>query len=364
MSPWRDYADPQPADAAGDRRDEGRALRRTVPFDVALGLQGAAASGPSDALAAAVAAGPRTGIVTACIGDAPSGVIREQGIPGRPLDVLDVDDALPGPWEYDVLVLAADLARESRPRRRRELARRAGAAYRDSVRALARHPLHARRAEALVRAGALGTKRDGSVGSAEALDLLVRGDRIRRARVDTRWAAVASAAVPSAEDPERELSLYRESLSEQEALLLSSYRVADSYADEHGRAMVLLARGGSPRDQLLLEAVPAGPSSLESAFGVWRYGSDVHRVLAMRATVPLVPPQLSGWSASVDGSLGRAWQRARAGHGRPDGDAVRRAALLGLVHACTGDAALLAGYLGNSAAFPDAVADAAQRASA
>lgn len=361
MSPWRAYADPQPADAAGDRREEGRALRRRVPFDAALALP---EPSTPDEFAAAVAGQARTGIVTACIGDAPAGVVHEPGLPGRLLDVLDVDDALPGPWEYDVLLLAAGLAGESRPRRRREVARRAGEAYRDAVRAIARHPLHARRAEALGRAADLGTKRDGSVGSAEAMDLYVRGDRIRRSRADARWAGVAGAEVSGVEDPERELSLYRESLTERDAMLLASYRVADAYADGRGHAMVLLARGGSPRDQLLLEAVPAGPSTLEPAFGVWRLGSDVHRVLSMRSTVPLVPPELSGWSTSVDGSLGRVWQRARAGQAvRSDADPVRRAALLGLLHACTGDAALLAGYLGNSSAFPDAVADAAHRAS-
>ena len=378
MSPWREYADPEAADAAGDRREEGRALRRTVPFDVALALPELSAWDQPDAFAAAVAAEARTGMVTACIGNAPAGVVREPGLPGRMLDVLDVDDALPGPWEYDVLMLAAGLAGESRPRRRREIARRAGEAYRDAVRALARHPLHARRAEALGRAAALGAKRDGSVGSAEAVGVFVRDDRIRRSRADARWARATGAEVSSAEDPERELSLYRESLSERDAMLLASYRVADAYADARGHAMVLLARGGTPRDQLLLEAVPAGPSTLEPAFGVWRLGSDVHRVLSMRSTVPLVPPELSGWSTSVDGSLGRVWQRARAGQavrsdgdpgrqagrlGRSDGDPIRRAALLGLVHACTGDAAMLAGYLGSSAAFPDAVAEAAQRAS-
>lgn len=378
MSPWRAYADPQPADAAGDRREEGRALRRTVPFDAALALSEPSATDRRDAFAAAVAAEARTGIVTACIGDAPAGVVREPGLPGRVLDVLDVDDALPGPWEYDVLLLAAGLAGESRPRRRREIARRAGDAYRDAVRALARYPLHARRAEALSRAAALGAKRDGSVGSAEAVDVFVRDDRIRRSRADARWAHLPGAEVSGVEDPERELSLYRESLSDRDALLLASYRVADAYADGRGHAMVLLARGGSTADQLLLEAVPAGPSSLEPAFGVWRLGSDVHRVLSMRSAVPLVPPELSGWSTSVDGALGRVWQRARAGRlgrsdgvpgrpagrlGRSDADLVRRAALVGLVHASTGDAALLAGYLGNSAAFPDAVADAAHRAS-
>ena len=92
----------------------------------------------------------------------------------------------------------------------------------------------------------------------------------------------------------------------------------------------------------------------------------------MRSSVPLVPPQLSGWSTSVDGALGRVWQRARAGAsgdavrqaaaGRPGhvGEASRRGALLGVVHACTGDAALLAGYLGNSSRFPEALADAVE----
>ncbi len=374
MSRWREYADPQPADSAGDRRDEGRALRRAVPFDAALDFELGPPSSADD-LATAIAALPRTGIVVACVGDAPMGVVRDPEMAGRPLDVLDVDNALPGPWEYDVIGLALRLAQGTKPRRRREIARGVGEAYRDAVRSLARRPLYARRPEGLRRALGLGDRRDPGVSCTRAVDLLIRDGRIRRGRVAARWASDANGTTVirvAPEDPEREMSLYRESLSEPEAMLLSSYRVADAFADEHGRAMVLLGRGGSTRDQLLLEAVPAGPSTLEPAFGVWRLGSDVHRVLAMRSSVPLVPPQLSGWSTSVDGALGRVWQRARAGAsgdavrqaaaGRPGhvGEASRRGALLGVVHACTGDAALLAGYLGNSSRFPEALADAVE----
>jgi hypothetical protein len=89
----------------------------------------------------------------------------------------------------------------------------------------------------------------------------------------------------------------------------------------------------------------------------------VQRVLLAREMVPLVPCELTGWSNSADGATSRAWSRARMSLKSPDlGGARKRArrlgSALGLLHASGSDAAMLAGYLGDSPRFVKAVGDA------
>lgn len=411
MSPWRDFADPHPSDARGDRRTEGRALRADVPFDVALRVAvgsaekarlatwleggGPVAALPASDLARAVAEAPRSGIAVVCgtaqiaepavVGVVAHRVAGSATKPGRLLDVVDPDAALPGPWEFDLLGLALEAVLSSRPSRRRAAVLAVGSSYRDAIESLARRPLHARMSAARARAASLATGSPSSAFSPEhAVDELVRDGRLRAKRVARRWGSTQVRRAGA--DVEIELAQYRESLPDPDASLLSGYRVADAVEDEQGRLLVLLARAGRSPDEVLLEGLPAQPSPLEDAFGVWRHGSDVHRVLAMRGIVPLVPADFPGWSTRRDGSVTRAWWRARStaaapsthrapsrdsrpkargsggrspgsGHSARQDDFVRRAALLGLVHGRTGDASLLAGYLGGSPRFPRALAE-------
>lgn len=275
------------------------------------------------------------------------------GPAGPLIDARDVDDALPGPWEADLLSLA----------RTQGVAGRAAQAmaegYQQAVASIAAEPLHGSRAAALRRSMRLGRSLDPA--AAASPDVAVRrlvspGARLRRDRVSKRW---ASDAVP-ADDLGPELAQYRESLPEASSRLLSQYRVADALADRQGRVLVLLSRGGDGDDVLLVEGTPASPSTREEDFGAWRDGSDVQRVLLARETVPLVAAEFAGWSTSVDGATARVWSRARAAKSLPDwGSRRSRAgtlgAALGLLHAASGDAASLAGYLGHSARFPVAV---------
>lgn len=334
MTTWRTYADPPASDPSlghEERRRQARARRDEIHFDEAL-------------------AGDATGFVVWCCADALDAV---EGPRGVIIDAAHVDDALPGPWEADLLALA----------RSRELSGRAVEAmaegYQGAVAALADQPLHAVRAEALRRSHRLaeGVASGSAQSPVAAVRTLVTNDgRLRPDRLARRWQAEA---LPPG-DIGAELAQYRESLPEPVSRLLGQYRVADALVGEAGQLMVLMSRGPEGDDVILLDATPASPSSREGDFGAWRDGSDVQRVLLAREAVPLVPAEFAGWSTSADGSVARVWSRARASKsgldlGSKRTGARRMGAALGLLHAASGDAQSIAGYLGRSKRFPAAV---------
>lgn len=338
MTTWRIYADP-PSTESGvtrtERRRRARSLRDEIDFEQALAQSATpyAVWMCSDALD--IATGPT----------------------GPLIDAVHVDDALPGPWESDLLDLA----------RREDLSGRAaealGEGYQRAVTAVADEPLHAVRDAA--RRLAVGLAAGVSPGSAQSARMAERrlvsaGTRIRRDRVSAWW----SSAVEDGGDVAGEMAQYRESLPEALSRLLSQYTAVDAVRGDHGRMLVLLAQGTDGDDVVLLEAVAAQASTREADMGVWRDGSDVQRVLLARESVPLVAPEFIGWSTSPDGAVARVWSRARASKsdgaparadlGGTRARARRLGAALGLLHAASGDPVSLAGYLGQSRKFPAA----------
>lgn len=343
MTPWRTYADPAVIDSqrsADEQVFAGRTLRDLVTFGEAL-------------------TGVPTGIVVPLIGISDiGGVGAVDGDAGAPvLDVLDVDDALPGPWEWDVVGLAGSLGERA--------IRALAEGYQQGVAAIGREPLHSARGRALAIAGRMARGEDALSYPDGVRRLVGKGAQpeLRADRVAARWHQPVSGRPPLS-DLAREFAQYRETVSESVAALLGNYRVADALVSEDGRLMVLLARG--QRDVVLLEALPVSASTWEPRAGAWRAGSDVQRVLLARETVPLAPLTMLGWSTSPDGAVSRVWSRAR-GSDRSKRDAkgsgTRRRAhdagvVLGLVHALGGDAGMLSGYLGRSGRFADALVDA------
>jgi hypothetical protein len=334
MTSWRTYADPPQADPAlarSQRRAQARAMRDTVDFDEAL------RSGS-------------TGFVVWMCADALDAVSGPSGVV---LDAAHVDDALPGPWERDLM----DLARLRAPTGRAAEALAEG--YQQGVAWVAEKPLHEARGEAVRRAGRLAEKVPAS--AAQAADtavrrLVARDARVRLDRAAARWGC----KVDHLADLSAEVAQYRESLPEPVHRMLAQYRVADAVGGAEGQALLVLSRGLDADDVILLEAMSARPSSREAAMGAWRGGSDVHRVLLAREMVSLVPAEFAGWSTSADGAVGRVWSRVRAAARDVDlggsRDSARRwGAVLGLLHAAGSDAASLAGYVGRSRRFPAAV---------
>lgn len=405
-TPWRTYADPaviDPAPTLAERKQFGRALRRTTPFDQTLAIdarmRGSELPGMGE-LAAAISRAPKSGLVVSLVGDiaVPTIGAVDSG-DGTLLDVLNVDDALPGPWEYDVLRLAVSIGCAVPKRRDRSNALRTLAeGYRDAVQRMAREPLHTARASA--REASRKLARDARPSNyAEAERRFARKGALALDRLAAAWQSPVTTAP---EEMVREFAQYRETAADADAALLSRYRLADAAVAADGRVAVLLTRGGV-HDALLLRASPVRESPLEAALGAWREGSDIQRVLWARELLPLAPPDLLGWSTSADGAIARVWSRGRStpasgksetgkggraksggakSGGAKDGGAKSGGAksgraktnagsltpkrarafgtVLGLVHAGSGDAAMLAGYLGESAAFGNALAEAVE----
>ena len=347
MTPWRMYADPavlDPDRSAKELHRAGRLLRGDLPFGEVLLL-------PDDDVPAT------TGLVVPLVArddDDTVGVV-ETATGRSVLDVVDVDDSLPGPWEWDVMRLAHPLGKRS-------LVRAFAAGYQEGVATMAEQPLHARHSRASEVSARLARGLAGASPAAAEARLVKdsAAPRLRPDEVARRWQT--SVAAPLS-DTAREWAQYRETVTEPHATLLAHYAVIEALGAEDGRLMVLAGRGRG--DVLLLEAMPVGPSTLEPRVGAWRAGSDIQRVLLSRETVPLAPQDMLGWSTSPDGAVARVWARARAlprkGAGQLGG-ARRRAhvmgVVLGLIHGIGGDAHMLSGYLGQSERFGDALADA------
>ena len=347
MTPWRTYADPavlDPDKSADDQYFAGRTLRDSVTFRDALG------GNPTGIVVPLVSVADANGIGPV---DTDSGLVV--------LDVLDVDDCLPGPWEWDVVALASSLGERS--------IRALAEGYQEGLAAIGREPLHAARARATTVAARLARGQGGESYADAARRLVGKGAQpeLRADRVAARWGRPVSGRPPLA-DLGREFAQFRETVPEAVAALLANYRLADALASDDGRLLVLLVHGRG--DVLLLEALSAIASSWEPRAGAWRAGSDVQRVLLARETVPLAPLSMLGWSTSPDGAIARAWSRVRGsdrsraeGKASDKGSGNRRRAhdagvVLGLVHGLGGDAAMLSGYLGRSRRFADALVDA------
>ena len=335
MSPWKTYADPpwvDPELTRSQRRAQGRARRDDVGFADALASGG-------------------TGYVVWMCADSLDAVDDHGHVA---LDACDVDDALPGPWEWDLLDLARQVSGDG-GRAVQALVE----GYQQALVDVADEPLHSARAQSLRRSRQLaeGVSIRASQSAATAARRLVSESvLLRHDRVARRWGS----PVMQAPDIAQEMAQYRESLPEATALLLTHYRVCDALASDDGRLLVLLARGADAEDVIVLEGIPARPSLREDGVGAWRGGSDVQRVLLARETVPLVPVELTGWSTSVDGSTARTWSRARAAMQVPElggarGRARRLGSVLGLLHAAGSDAAGIRGYVGQSRALSHAV---------
>lgn len=340
-APLREYADPPRVPvtpSSAEREHLGRLRRKDIGFTEAL-------------------TSASSGIDAWLVGEA--GVGSMMPVTANAdislLDITDVDSALPGPWEQDVVALARRVAKQDGNRVIPDLAE----GYRRAVTSLAHAPLHARNERAIALAARATGEATGSSAEAAQERLVKAGDEpiLRRDRVARRW----DSDVEDADGIDRELAHYRETVTEPVAQLIAHYAVADAVADDAGRLMVLLA--GQRDDVIVLEALPAGPTPLEARVGAWRHGSDLQRVLLARESLPLVPPEMLGWTTSPEGDIARAWSRARA---LPKGAKVdlggrrRRAraygTVLGLLHGRTADAAMLAGFLGMTPKFGAALA--------
>ncbi|MFF8945873.1 DUF2252 domain-containing protein [Streptomyces sp. NPDC014864] len=350
-------------------------------------LRGAAA-----VMAADLAAQPNTGLTVQLCGDAHLLNFGLYASPERALlfDLNDFDETFPGPFEWDVKRLAASVAVAARENghpdaKARRAALEAVAAYRTSVRRLAglgelavwyerieadsllplvRSARRRRRVESsLTRA-----RRRTSLQALGKLTEMVDGQR----RIIHDPPLIEPAGIPDTAALRKIFSDYRSTLTEERRLLLDRYRFVDSARKVVGvgsvglRCFIVLLTGRDADDPLFLQVKEARKSILEEHLPSGAYVHPGHRVVAGQRLLQAAGDIFLGW---MSGPQGRAfyWRQLRDMKGSADvagmspGELVGYARLCGTAlargHARSGDRIAIAGYLGGTDTFDQAVAD-------
>jgi uncharacterized protein (DUF2252 family) len=341
-------------------------------------LRGAAAI-----MAADLATTPSTGLRVQAGGDAHLMNFGAYASPeGHPVfDVNDFDETLPAPFEWDVKRLAASVAVAGRVRGLpdsacHDLARRVGRAYRSQMSALAGLPPIDAWFSRVDLHGALGKIPDRALRRAQRLRL--------RGAVDSARGAYAHllAADGTLRMPERPPVIYRmdgsdetaaaafaawrNSLPEERRVLAERYRLHDLVFKAVGVGSVgtfcaigLFATGDG--DTLLLQLKQAQPSVLAPYAGASVYAHQGERVVVGQRLMQAAPDVFLGWATA--GGDGKHFYVRQLKDSRlaAIGAALEAASLpfyarlcartLARAHARSGDAAAIAGYLGDSDGF-------------
>jgi len=352
---------------------------------------------------------PVTGLTVQACGDAHLSNFGVFGSPERRLvfDINDFDETLPGPWEWDVKRLAASIevaARENgfAVKQRRKIVLAAVRQYRDAMRTFAgmtsldvfyaRLDLDQIRAE--VKSGVSATLRkavDESMAKARTRDgmhalgkLTGVVDGKRRIIADPPLVVPVSDLAASQEDAVGLESMictllanYRQTLHEDSAELLSRYQLTDMARKVVGvgsvgtRCWIVLMLGSDESDPLFLQVKEAERSVLSEFAGPSKYDNQGQRVVIGQRYTQASSDIFLGWMRIEEGVDGhphdyyvrqlRDWKLS-VEIDRMSADWLRRYAglcgwTLARAHARTGDRYAMAGYLGSSAVFDEAIAD-------
>ncbi len=360
--------------------------------------------GAAAVMAADLAGTVRSGFDVQLCGDAHLSNFGAFASPDRELlfDVNDFDETLPGPWEWDVMRLAASFSvagRESRFKRRERLAIVAAMAaeYRGAMRRMAglgnlevwytkmdveaiaagweaaagekevatfRRNLEKTRAKDRMRALSKLTREvDGELRIVSEPPLIVPLDEL----VDE--GADIEATV------KKIIADYRETLSEDRRVLLDGYRFVDAALKVVGvgsvgtRAFIVLMLGRDGGDPLFLQAKEAQRSVLEPYAEPSAFGNQGERVVQGQRLTQAASDILLGWVEvkGIDGELRdfyvrQLWdQKGSAKVENMDARALTAYAqicgtTLAHAHARSGDRIAIGAYLGKSDTFDRAIA--------
>jgi uncharacterized protein (DUF2252 family) len=360
-------------------------------------------------MASDLARTPATGILVQACGDAHLSNFGLFGSPERKLvfDVNDFDETLPGPWEWDVKRLAASMEVAARDngfadKDRRKILLATGARYRATMRQLAGlgnldvwytqidieelrarfdSQLLARQRKALDKGLAKARTRD----SMQALSKLCRMENGQpRITPDPPVVVPIRDLVGGEEFNGRDvqselvslLGKYRRTLEPDRRVLLEQYEFTDMARKVVGvgsvgtRCWIVLMLGRDENDPLFLQVKEAQESVLAPYAGASKYVNQGQRVVVGQRLMQAASDiflgwqrvtgldrqqrdfyfrQLRDWKFSVD--IGTMIPRGLRLYGELCGATLARA------HARSGDEIAIATYLGNSAAFENAIAE-------
>ncbi len=362
--------------------------------------------GGAELMGADLATVPVTGLASQLCGDAHLSNFGAFAAPDRTLvfDCNDFDETIRGPWEWDVMRLAASFEIAGRSlglgkRQRRPIAAEAVAEYRTTIAALAndgnlevwyqrlavddaiarygekmdarsrerfqRNRAKAKTKDSLRALSKLTERRDGALRIRSQPPLLVPVEEL----AEDRSAEEIRAAI------EAMIAAYRETLSEAAGALLDTYRYVDMARKVVGvgsvgtRCWIVLMVGRDENDPLVLQIKEAEASALAPYLPSSRYRHQGRRVVEGQRQMQAAGDILLGWltAEGIDGQRRQFYVR-QLWDGKASAQVeVMNAALLAAyarlcgatlarAHARGGDRIAIAGYLGGSSTFDDAMA--------
>jgi uncharacterized protein (DUF2252 family) len=363
--------------------------------------------GSAAVMAADLAGTPDSGVRAQLCGDAHLANFGAFASPDRRIvfDVNDFDETASGPWEWDVKRLAASFAVAGRDRGfaaadRDRVTRRAVRAYRQAMREFAgmrtldvwyarldldelllRPPadLDPARHKAFAR----NLEKARAKTSLRAMQTLTRVvDGVPRIVADPPLVVPVEDLAENVADPgelrrelERLLRTYRRSLPADRRRLLDEYRFVHLARKVVGvgsvgtRCWIVLLAGRDENDPLFLQVKEAGPSAIEPYAGSAGYDHHGRRVVEGQRLMQAASDILLGWlrGTGIDGRerdfyVRQLWDGKRSADidtMDPRTMAVYAGACgwtLARAHARSGDRIAIAGYLGRSSVFDQALA--------
>jgi uncharacterized protein (DUF2252 family) len=364
--------------------------------------------GAAAVMAADLAGTPRSGFDVQLCGDAHLSNFGAYASPDRELvfDVNDFDETLPGPWEWDVMRLAASFSvagRESgfKRRERLKIVAAMAAEYRQAMQRMAglgnlevwytkmdlgtiaagweeaagekevatfRRNLEKTRAKDRMRALSKLTREvDGELRIVSEPPLIVPIDELVDEDADVEGAVM------------KIIADYRETLSEDRQVLLDGYRFVDAALKVVGvgsvgtRAFIVLMLGRDGDDPLFLQAKEAQRSVLEPYAAPSAFDNQGERVVRGQRLTQAASDILLGWvkATGIDGEqrdfyVRQLWdQKGSAKVENMDAGALTAYAqicgtTLAHAHARSGDRIAIGAYLGKSDTFEKAIASFAE----
>ena len=363
--------------------------------------------GAARVMAADLAGAPRSGLTVQMCGDAHISNFGLYGSPERRLvfDANDFDETLPGPFEHDVKRLVASVVVAARGKgigrkQRRAIAIGTAARYRQAMADFAgRRDIDVwySRIDADELLAQLAPRLDSGPRKrmARALEKARSRDTLQafgkltevvdgrlRIRAEPPLLVPLRDVLPAAEERDLEQAFralirqYRATLQSDRRALLERYSFVDMARKVVGvgsvgtRCWVVLLVGRDEDDPLLLQVKEAALSVHAEFLGKSRYANQGQRVVAGQRLMQQASDIFLGWQRTkgIDGVERDFYVRQlRDWKGSIEIDELRPEGLgmyadlcawcLARAHARSGDRIAIAGYLGSSPAFENAIAD-------
>ena len=351
---------------------------------------------------------PRTGITVQACGDAHIANFGVFASPERRLvfDINDFDETLPGPWEWDVKRLISSIEICGRDRGfskndRADAILTAASTYRQTMQQFSETGNLAMWYDHIdlekmyrLHEDELGKRKAKNIRRAAARTLSKNNERAFAKLTEVVDERIQIKSIPPLIVPLREiqsygdrnrvrdtermikdaLQSYRRSLPRERRILIDRYRVVDIARKVVGvgsvgnRSLIVVMEGVSEKDPLVLQVKEANASVLENYLGKSTFAEHGRRVIEGQRAIQTASDILLGWATirEADGAqrdyyVRQLWDsKASINLDKVSLDELSAVAsmcawTLAHAHAKTGDRHGIAGYLGKSDAFDEAM---------